>query len=417
MFMLSLGAPIYFQPQPVEREEVKMMKIGHSIAIAVAVICVFAIQGCGANGSHSMVAPAQSAPTITAQPMSQTVPSGHTATFTVTASGAPTPTYQWLLNGSPITGASEASYTTSTLTTASSGNIYTVAVMNSLGTVKSSSATITVTNIASAVLAPSVILLTEAQEASITAATQSAITFSQGVTFAPGAVVLGARHVFKVISSTTAGSQTVVTITDPELAELFTSLIVQGSYTADPSMAAPTAAVFEQKRGARIRPLNTGSGSYTFSWPFTLSDGGFSLSSTLTSTVGAFVNYNFQNGALQQGDLDVTVDDQLTLDETFSAQTTASTEVKLGSVTIPIPVSVVDSTLDSLGIYTLALNIPAYAGVSLQSDFDASLTQTLNTTGAINLSYDPNNGPAASSSFAASYSPTPLTPQRLLRPR
>ena len=387
-----------------------MTKIGHSVGMGVAVICVFAIQGCGANGSHSMVAPAQSVPTITAQPTSQTVPSGQTATFTVTATGAPTPTYQWLLNGSQIAGASEASYTTSTLTTASSGNIYTVTVMNSLGTVKSSSVMLTVTNIASAVLAPSVILMTKAQEASITAATQPAITFSQAITFAPGAVVLGASHVFKVISSTTAGPQTVVTITDPELGELFTSLIVQGSYTADPSMATPAAAVFEQKRGSRLRPLNTGSGSYTFSWPFTLSDGGFSLNSTLASTVSAFVNYNFQNGALQQGTLDVTVNTQLTLDEMVSAQTTASTEVKLGSVTIPIPVSVVDSTLDSLGIYTLALNIPAYAGVSLQSGFDASLTQTLNTTGAINLSYDPNNGPAASSSFAASYSPNALDP-------
>jgi hypothetical protein len=344
--------------------------------------------------------------------VSETISSGQTATFTVTATGSPAPSYQWSLNGSPISGASEATYTTAALTTASNGNVYAVTVSNSLGTVTSSGATITVTNVASAILAPSVVLLTAAQEASITATTLSSITFSQAVTFAPGSVVLGISHAFKVVSSTITGSQTVVTVTDPELGELFSSLIVQGSYTAIPSMAVPAAVVGVHKRGSRKQPLVTGnaSGSGTFSWPFTLSDGGFSVSSTLTSTISAFVNYSFQNSTVQNADLDVTFNSQLTLDESFSAQAMASTEVELGSATIPIPVSVLDATLDSIGIYTLALNIPAYAGVSLQSGFEASLTQTLSTTGAINLSYDPTDGPAASSSFAASYSPNALDP-------
>jgi hypothetical protein len=393
-----------------ERNRIAVMKIAQSMTTALAVICVLIMQGCGGNGASPTVTPKQSAPTITAQPMSQTVPSGQTAKFTVTATGSPTPTYQWLLDGSPIAGASGASYTTPALTTASSGDTYTVTATNSLGTVTSGHATVTVTNIASAVLAPSVLLLSAAQEASITATTPSSVTFSQAIIFAPGAVALGANHVFKVLSSTIAGSQTVVTVTDPELGEIFSSLIVQGSYMADPSMAVPAAAVAVQKLGTRIRPRDTGSGSYTFSWPFTLSDGGFSLSSTLSSTVSAFVDYSFQNGTLHQGDLDVTFNSQVALDESFSAQAMASTEQKLGSVTIPIPVSVVDSALESLGIYTLALNIPAYAGVSLQSGFEASLTQTLSTTGAVNLSYDPNNGPAASSSFTASYSPNALDP-------
>jgi len=390
--------------------EIARKNIARFTMSTLAVICAISLQGCGSNGGSSTGTPKQSAPAITAQPVSQTVPSGQAATFTVTASGSPAPTYQWLLNGSPIAGASKASYTTPTLTTAKSGDAYTVTVANSLGAVTSSRATLTVTNIASAVLAPSVILLTTAQEASITSATRSSVTFSQAVTFAPGVVVLGTSHVFKVESSTITGSQTVVAITDPELQELFSSLIVQGSYVADPSMAVPAAAVAAKLWEPRVRPLDTGNASYTFSWPFTISNGGFSLDSTLTSTITAFVNYSFQNGALQQGDLDVTVDNQITLEESFSAEAMASTETELGSVTIPIPVSVADSALDSIGIYTLALKIPAYAGASLQSGFEASLSQTLSTTGAINLTYDPNDGPAASSSFAASYTPSSLDP-------
>ena len=158
---------------------------------AIYTVAVTNSAGAVTSGSATLtVTPAPSAPVITVQPVSQTVQSGQTATFAVTATGSPAPTYQWLLNGSQIGGATNASYTTPALTTANSGAVYTVTVTNTAGSVTSSGATLTVTNIASAVLAPSVLVLTAAQEASITATTPSSVTFSQAVTFAPGAVVL-----------------------------------------------------------------------------------------------------------------------------------------------------------------------------------------------------------------------------------
>ena len=83
------------------------------------------------------------APAITAQPSGQSVPAGGTATFSVTASGYPAPTYQWDLNGSPIAGATGASLTVTGATPASTGN-YTCVVTNPLGSATSSAAALSI---------------------------------------------------------------------------------------------------------------------------------------------------------------------------------------------------------------------------------------------------------------------------------
>lgn len=65
---------------------------------------------------------------ITTQPANQTVLAGQTATFTVVATGAGTLTYQWLLGGVAIPGATSASYTTPATVLADNGGSFTVQV-------------------------------------------------------------------------------------------------------------------------------------------------------------------------------------------------------------------------------------------------------------------------------------------------
>ena len=84
------------------------------------------------------------APSITAQPVSQTVTAGQTATFAVTATGPAPLSYQWRKNGTAISGATSASYTTPAETTADSGVQFTVVVSNTAGSVTSGAATLTV---------------------------------------------------------------------------------------------------------------------------------------------------------------------------------------------------------------------------------------------------------------------------------
>ena len=86
------------------------------------------------------------APTITTNPVSRTVTEGQTATFSVTASGTTPLSYQWQQNGTNISGATGASYTTPATTLADSGSTFRVTVTNSAGSTTSSAATLTVTS-------------------------------------------------------------------------------------------------------------------------------------------------------------------------------------------------------------------------------------------------------------------------------
>jgi hypothetical protein len=74
-----------------------------------------------------------SAPSIIAQPAAATAVAGDTATFTAAASGSSL-TYQWLRNGTPIGGATSASYTTPALTAADDNATFAVQVKNDGGT-------------------------------------------------------------------------------------------------------------------------------------------------------------------------------------------------------------------------------------------------------------------------------------------
>ena len=73
------------------------------------------------------------------QPQSQTNYAGSTANFMVTASGTAPLSYQWRLNGAPISGATASNYALPNLQTSNAGT-YSVVVTNSAGTATSSNA-------------------------------------------------------------------------------------------------------------------------------------------------------------------------------------------------------------------------------------------------------------------------------------
>ena len=83
-------------------------------------------------------------PAITMQPQSHTIPSGSEATLSVAATGTGPLTYQWYAfvpYFGPIDGATESSYATGLLT---AGEMFLVRVSDTLGTVESALATITI---------------------------------------------------------------------------------------------------------------------------------------------------------------------------------------------------------------------------------------------------------------------------------
>jgi sugar lactone lactonase YvrE len=96
------------------------------------------------TGGTSAVAPA-----ITTQPVSQTANVGSSVSFTVGASGTPSPTFQWekdgvtLANGGTLSGATSATLTISSVTSSDAGT-YKAYATNSAGTAVSNAAILTV---------------------------------------------------------------------------------------------------------------------------------------------------------------------------------------------------------------------------------------------------------------------------------
>ncbi|MCX6929071.1 MAG: immunoglobulin domain-containing protein, partial [Verrucomicrobia bacterium] len=154
------------------------------------------------------------APAITTQPVSQTVNAGATVTFTVSATGTAPLSYQWMKGGVNISGATTATLTLSSVTTASAGS-YTVRVSNSAGAVTSAAATLTVN---STTVAPTI----TTQPASQTVTVGANVTFTVVATgTAPlsyqwmkgGGNISGATSATLTLSSVTtasAGSYTVL---------------------------------------------------------------------------------------------------------------------------------------------------------------------------------------------------------------
>ncbi len=82
----------------------------YTTGVADSYYCVVT-DACGATTSSAATLTVNTAPAITTNPRSQTICSG-TATFTVAASGTPTPSYQWYNASGAISGATSSTYTT-----------------------------------------------------------------------------------------------------------------------------------------------------------------------------------------------------------------------------------------------------------------------------------------------------------------
>lgn len=83
------------------------------------------------------------APAISFQPLATSIKVTSNATFNITASGTPSPTYQWQFNGEAIAGANASSFTRTNVQYSEAGN-YSVVVSNIAGALLSSNALLTI---------------------------------------------------------------------------------------------------------------------------------------------------------------------------------------------------------------------------------------------------------------------------------
>jgi hypothetical protein len=258
------------------------------------------------TAANLTVNPAPVAPSITTQPLSQAVTAGQTATFSVNASGTAPLTYQWRKNSTAISGATSASYTTPATTNSDNGAQFTVVVSNSVGSVTSNTATLTVN------VPPSI----TTQPISQTATVGQTATFSVTATgTAPlsyqwkknGAAISGAASAsyttpattssdngaqFTVVVSNSVGAVTsnIATLTvnvPPSITTQPASQTVTASQTATFSVTATGTAPLSyqwQKNGTAI----SGATSSSYTTPITsTSDNGAKFTVIISNSVGS----------------------------------------------------------------------------------------------------------------------------------
>ena len=112
-------------------------------ATIYTVVVTNALGSATSNAATLTLAATAVAPRIAAEPAGQTLAPGANLTFSVVADGTAPFSYQWRRNGALLTGATSATYSLANLRLADAGS-YSVAVTNSVGTVTSSTATLTV---------------------------------------------------------------------------------------------------------------------------------------------------------------------------------------------------------------------------------------------------------------------------------
>jgi len=189
------------------------------------------------TGGSTSTGGTSTAPVILLQPANQTTTVGSNVSFSVTAVGSGTLSYQWLHNGLSISGASGAILSIA-LVQATDAGTYAVTVSNAAGSVTSSTATLAI----SSFTVPPVITAQPANTSSIVGAST---TFTVGASgSAPltyqwligGTPIAGATAAAFTIPSTAltnAGTYS-VTVTNPFGAATSTGAVLSVSATAEP---------------------------------------------------------------------------------------------------------------------------------------------------------------------------------------
>jgi trimeric autotransporter adhesin len=145
LVLLSIAAMLAWMQGPVGRRRTLSVTMAACLVLLPMSAAVL-LQGCGGGSSGGSTPPPVTAvaPTIGTQPANQTVMAGQTAAFSVVAAGTAPLTYQWQKNGTAISGATSANYTTPATVDSDNGATFAVVVSNSAGNVTSGNATVTV---------------------------------------------------------------------------------------------------------------------------------------------------------------------------------------------------------------------------------------------------------------------------------
>ncbi|HHI94771.1 MAG TPA: DUF5011 domain-containing protein [Gammaproteobacteria bacterium] len=154
-------------------------------------------------------------PSIVTQPAAVTATEGGDARFSIAVTGSAPLTYQWFRDGTPIADATAASYTLTGVTPSDDGSVYRCEVSNSLGSVNSSDAVLTVL---SDTTAPTLVSAFAVSDTRVDIQFSEAVSVSSASNIANYQVNLGTT----VSAATLSGDGRTVTLTVSPLTEATT---------------------------------------------------------------------------------------------------------------------------------------------------------------------------------------------------
>src|SRR5438445_494554 len=246
------------------------------------------------NTATLTVTPAPVAPSITTQPASQTLIAGQTATLSVTATGTSPLSYQWNKNGTAISGATSSTYTTPATTSSDNGAQFTVTISNSVGTVTSTAATLTVNTPPSITTQPVSQTVTSGQTASFSVAAMGTapLTYQWNKN---GTAISGATASSYTTPATTSsdhGAQFTVTVSNS--AGTVTSNAATLTVNTPPSITTqPVSQTVIVSQTASFSVTATGSSPLTYQW----NKNGTAISGATSSTYTTPATTSSDNGA------------------------------------------------------------------------------------------------------------------------
>jgi hypothetical protein len=210
------------------------------------------------SGTVSLVLP----PTITAQPQSQTNCPNTTASFSVTATGTAPLSYQWRLNGTNVSGATNTTFTITSVQASNAGT-YSVGVTNVGGSATSSNAVLTV-NVPTTANGPSAATVCQGSTASFSTVAAGTGPFSYTWTLDGAGTGTNGPNLSVATGSLSVGSHTVAVAVSGACGSVTnsTTLTVQANTTA----SGPSAATVCQANTASFSTVAAGTGPFSYAW-------------------------------------------------------------------------------------------------------------------------------------------------------
>jgi hypothetical protein len=271
-----------------------------------AVIAVLFIAGCGSANSNV-------APAITTQPANVSVAVGATATFTAAASGTPAPTVQWMTStngGTSFTAVAGATSATLSFTTTAgqNGNLFEAVFTNSVSSVTSTAATLTVTSAPVITTNPTNVTVTAGANATFTAAAtgtptptvQWQVSTNGGTTFTNLSGATSATLSLTAVTTAMNGNQYKAVFTNSVSSATTTAatLTVNSGIVITTNPAAQTIGAGS---AATFTAAATGTPTPTVQWMVSTNGGtSFAAVAGATSTTLSFITAPSQNGNLYE---------------------------------------------------------------------------------------------------------------------